>query len=78
MRPQPWILVTPSSQGIGLALTRRLLRTTRLPIVATTRSDEEGTKGRILDGLDVREDRIEVLKVDVTGTVSFRPDTRTV
>ena len=74
MRPQPWILVSPSSQGIGFELTRRLLATTRLPIVATTRRDERGMKERILDGLDVPEDRLRVLTVDVTGTVSFRLD----
>jgi len=32
----PWALIAPSSRGIGLALSRRLLRTTNLSIVATT------------------------------------------
>lgn len=31
----PWILISPSSRGIGHALTRHLLRTTSLPILAT-------------------------------------------
>lgn len=69
MPPQPWILVTPSSQGIGLALTRRLLNTTRLPVVATARTDIQSTKKQILEGLDINEHRLEVLKVDVTGIV---------
>ncbi len=71
MLPQPWILVTPSSQGIGLALTRRLLKTTRLPIIATARTDIQDAREQILEGLDVMENRVEVLKMDVTGTVSF-------
>lgn len=34
----PWAIVSPASRGIGLALSRRLLRTTNLSIVATTHS----------------------------------------
>ena len=64
----PWILTTPASRGIGFELTRRLLKTTDLPVIATARTDIQGTKGRILDGLDVDEDRLEVLELDVTGT----------
>lgn len=45
---QPWLLVCPSSRGIGLALSRRLLRTTNLPLVATARSDLEKSKEAIL------------------------------
>lgn len=67
---QPWALVSPSSRGIGLELARRILTTTNLPIVATARKDLDQTKESILDGLrDVREDRVNVLKVDVLGTV---------
>lgn len=32
----PWALISPSSRGIGLALSRRLLRTTNLSLIATT------------------------------------------
>ncbi|MCJ1255066.1 hypothetical protein MMC24_002882 [Lignoscripta atroalba] len=69
---QPWIFTSPASRGVGLQLTRRLLATTKLPIVATARTDPEGTKDRILDGLDVDKQRLEVLKLDVTdeSTVS--------
>ena len=34
---KPWCLVSPGSRGIGLALVRHLLRTTRAPVVATMR-----------------------------------------
>jgi len=44
----PWAFVTPSSRGIGLALARRLLRTSNLSIVATARSSIEETRERIL------------------------------
>ena len=68
MATQSWIFTSPSSRGIGLQLTRRLLKMTNLPIIATARSDLSGTKARILNGLnDVDEDRLEVLQVDVTG-----------
>jgi hypothetical protein len=35
MRPYPFAFVCPSTQGISLALTRRLLLTTDLPVYAT-------------------------------------------
>lgn len=70
---QPWILASPASRGIGLSLTRQLLRTTTLPIVATARTDLKGTKARILDGLDVDTQRLEVLELDVTGSIPFQP-----
>ena len=57
----------PSSRGIGLALTRKLLRDTKLPVIATARNDLDGARKRILDGLDVDAGRLEVLKLDVTG-----------
>lgn len=44
----PWVLITPSSRGIGLTLARRLLRQTTLPIVATTRTDTPSTTEAIL------------------------------
>ncbi|KAK3334936.1 hypothetical protein B0H65DRAFT_583243 [Neurospora tetraspora] len=49
---KPWILLCPSSRGIGHALTRHLLRTTTLPILATTRTrDPEETKAALLKDL---------------------------
>jgi len=44
----PWALVTPASRGIGLALARRLLRTTSLSIVATARSSLDEAREQIL------------------------------
>lgn len=67
----PWILTTPASRGIGFELTRRLLQISDLPIVATARKDLQGTKERILDGLDVDQTRLEVLELDVTSNSNF-------
>lgn len=67
----PWILVTPASQGIGLALTRHLLRTTRLPVVATARNDVAGARARMAEGLDVDDERLDVLELEVTGKFSM-------
>ena len=70
--PKPWLLVSPASRGIGLQLARRLLKTTDLPVIATARKELESTTEQILDGLDVDRQRLEVLKLDVTGTVAPR------
>jgi NAD(P)-dependent dehydrogenase (short-subunit alcohol dehydrogenase family) len=68
---QPWALVSPASRGIGLELARRLLQTTKVPIVATARKDLDQTRENILTGLDgVSEDRLHVLKIDVLGRCS--------
>lgn len=75
---RPWILITPSSRGIGHALTRHFLRTTTLPILATARSDPSGVKASLLRDLDLPtnqattaiptpEDRLHVLPLDVTS-----------
>lgn len=65
---QPWALVSPSSRGIGLELARRLLQTTKVPIVTTARKDLDQTREKILSGLDdVDESRLHVFKVDVLG-----------
>ena len=67
---QPWALVTPSSRGIGLELARRLLRTTKVPVVATARRDLDKVREEVLKGLEVRggEERLRVLRVDVLGS----------
>jgi NAD(P)-dependent dehydrogenase (short-subunit alcohol dehydrogenase family) len=68
---QPWALVTPASRGIGLELARRLLQTTNVPVIATARKDLDQTKESVLQGLkDVKEDRLNVLKVDVLGRLT--------
>jgi NAD(P)-dependent dehydrogenase (short-subunit alcohol dehydrogenase family) len=69
---QPWALVSPASRGIGLELARRLLQTTKVPIVATARKDLNQTRENILTGLEgVSEDRLYVLKIDVLGKRSI-------
>lgn len=65
---QPWALVTPASRGIGAALTRRILQTTNVPVVATSRTNQDETKEKLLAGLKgVEESRLTVLKLDVLG-----------
>jgi len=65
----PWALISPASRGIGLALTRRVLQTTNVPVVATARKDPDKAREEILKGLDgVDEGRLEVLRVDVLGS----------
>lgn len=64
-----WSLVCPASRGIGFHLTRHLLQTTTIPIVATARKDTEGVRKSLLSDLpDIDPKRLTVLEVDVTGT----------
>ena len=70
----PWIFICPSSRGIGHALTRRLLLTTSLPILATTRRDPSSTKASLLSGLPRPEDvapRLSIVTCDVTDETSL-------
>lgn len=65
----PWIFICPSSRGVGYAVTRRLLATTSLPILATTRHDTSATKSALLEGFSNSEDvasRLSIVKCDVT------------
>ena len=64
----PWSLISPASRGLGFALARRVLQTTNAPVVTTARKDLDKTKEELLDGLDVDEKRLTVLKLDVLGT----------
>lgn len=65
---KPFVLVSPSSRGIGLELARRLLQTTNVPVVATARNDLDQTREHVLSGMEnVQEDRLHVVKVDVLG-----------
>lgn len=71
-----WTLVTPSSRGIGFALTRHLLRTLPpgIPIVATARSDLAGTKEKLLSSLDVsasHASRLDLQQCDVLSESSI-------
>lgn len=72
---RPWILLCPSSRGIGHALTRHLLQHTHpsIPILATARSENlSQVKDGILKGLAgipaaVASDRLHIVRVDVTS-----------
>lgn len=66
---RPWILVCPSSRGLGHVLTRHLLRNTTAPILATARGDPSGVKDRLLE--DIKHDkeaarRLHMVQLDVT------------
>jgi len=76
-----WLLTTPSSRGIGFALTRHLLRTTpaSIPIVATTRSsDPKSTKEALLSDLNLPYDsskatsRLDVQTCDLLSESSIQ------
>lgn len=60
-------MISPASRGIGFALARRILQTTNAPVVATARKDLDKTKEQLLEGLDIDEKRLRVLRLDVTG-----------
>lgn len=70
----PWIFISPSSRGISHALTRHLLRTTSLPILASTRaSDPSSAKSSLLADLPNAEDiapRLSLVQLDVTDESS--------
>ena len=70
MSTKPWILVSPASRGIGLALTRYLLRRTEAPILATYRKDpEEMLKaiGQSMEGENPNMwKRLHTVRLDVT------------
>ncbi|KAK8042161.1 oxidoreductase [Apiospora rasikravindrae] len=80
---KPWIFVSPANRGIGAALTRHLLRTTTLPIIATSRSTSPSeTKKALLADLSLPSssssspsssgpDRLTVLPLDVTSEPSI-------
>lgn len=74
---RPWILLCPSTRGLGHALAKHLLRTTTLPILATARSDPEQARDRLLsevhegDNSDAAS-RLHVARVDVTCEDSLR------
>lgn len=71
----PWILITPANRGIGRALTRHMLRTTTLPILATARTNPSAVKASLLENLPSSSsspaDRLHVLPLDVTSEPSI-------
>ncbi|OAK98185.1 short-chain dehydrogenase/reductase-like protein [Phaeosphaeriaceae sp. SRC1lsM3a] len=61
----PWSLISPASRGIGFSLAKRILQTTNAPVVVTARKDLDKTKEELLNGTDIAESRLTVLKLDV-------------
>ncbi|KAI1424565.1 short-chain dehydrogenase/reductase-like protein [Xylaria sp. FL1777] len=80
---KPWIFISPSSRGIGHALTAYLLRTTTLPILATARSDLAGVKESLVKASTTSDNnstpssfedyatRLHVTHLDVTDETSI-------
>ena len=62
--PLPYVLCSPGSSGISLALARQFLQATKLPIIATARSDLSAAKDRLIDGLDISSSRVTMVEVD--------------
>lgn len=73
MSPLPFILVSPASRGLSLALTRHYLRTTKVPVVATHRSSTpDDIKRTMLSGLDdVDPARLHLLPLELTSEDSI-------
>lgn len=72
MSPCKFFLVTPSTRGISLALTRHLLRTTQLPVFATyRRGTRDEAKNRIFEPFKAAKEkavdpqRLEMLRLDL-------------
>lgn len=73
---KPWIFVSPSTRGIGYALTRHLLQKTSLPILATARlrHDLDDVKTSLLEGLPEKDGlakRLSIVHADVTDDKSL-------
>lgn len=77
---RPWILITPSSRGIGFALTRHLLQRSTHPILATARNDPDNVKARLLENLPSPspsarspsfQERLTVVPLDVTSEATI-------
>ncbi|KAM0342339.1 hypothetical protein ACHAPQ_000067 [Fusarium lateritium] len=74
---KPWIFISPSTRGIGYALTRHLLQKTSIPILATARlrHDLEDVKKSLLEDLPEKDGlakRLSIVHADVTDEKSLR------
>ncbi|KAI1079561.1 short-chain dehydrogenase/reductase-like protein [Whalleya microplaca] len=71
---RPWILICPSTRGLGLALTQHLLRSTTLPILATARTDPAAARSSLLASSPAlppaAADRLHLARADVTDEAS--------
>lgn len=64
---RPYILCSPGSSGLSLALARQFLKATDLPLIATARSDLDAVKDQLLADQDVSDrSRVTMLHVDFT------------
>ncbi|KAI5120911.1 hypothetical protein M0805_002891 [Coniferiporia weirii] len=70
----PFILITPATRGLSLALTRHFLRTTNLPVYATHRSGSADDNHRnIMSPLsEVDGKRLKLLPLDLTSEASIK------
>ncbi|TDL29264.1 NAD(P)-binding protein [Rickenella mellea] len=72
--PNPFVLVTPATRGLSLALTRHFLRTTDLPVYATYRQHDAGTvREKMLSSLsNVDPKRLSLIPLDLTSETSIQ------
>ncbi|PSS03217.1 oxidoreductase [Coniella lustricola] len=73
---RPWIFISPSSRGIGHALTRHLLRTTTLPILATSRTNQDAVKASLLADLPLPSNITTSTSTSSTPPSSFSQEDR--
>lgn len=73
MSLNPFVLVTPATRGLSLALTREFLRTTNVPVYASYRTGKpEDVKNHILAPLnDVDPRRLRLLNIELTSEESI-------
>lgn len=70
----PFVLVSPASRGLSLALTKHYLRRTSLLVYATHRSSDEGIiRERIMSGLpeNVDSTRLTLIPLELTAEESI-------
>jgi len=72
MQPYPFVLVSPATRGLSLALAQHYLKTTNLPVFATYRKGTPATVSRdILASLKVDKKRLTILKLDLDQEASI-------
>ena len=73
MSPYPFVLITPASRGLSLALVKHYLRNTKLPVYATHRSGSPNSvREAILAGFPSEDpSRLNLLKLELTSEESI-------